>query len=96
MSLTVTIPDATREALNLEPSDAFPGTDVDLFAQELVPFGELMARARPAPLAPLVVPIASIPDLVRMKRDAGRPQDFADIAALEAIAKEIEENERRW
>lgn len=71
-------------------SDAFPGTDVDLFAQEPIPFVELVGRAKPAPLAKTVVAIASIPDLIRMKRDAGRPQDLADIAALEAIAKEAE------
>lgn len=76
-------------------SDAFPGTDVDLFAQEPIPFVELVGRAKQAPLAKTVVAIASIPDLIRMKRDAGRPQDLADIAALEAIAKEAETDERR-
>jgi hypothetical protein len=69
-------------------SDAFPGTDVDLFAAEPVPFGELRARAKQAALATTAVTIASIPDLIEMKRTAGRPQDLADVAALEAIAQE--------
>lgn len=69
-------------------SDAFPGTEVDLFAEEPIPFDELDARGKQAPLASTTVTIASIPDLIQMKRAAGRPQDLADIAALEAIAKE--------
>ncbi|MEA1889257.1 MAG: hypothetical protein U9N50_05675 [Pseudomonadota bacterium] len=32
-----------------------------------------------------VIRIASIPDLIRMKRESNRPQDFADIDSLEKL-----------
>jgi hypothetical protein len=40
-----------------------PGTDVDLFAEEPIPFPELEARAWPMAIGALIVPVASIPDL---------------------------------
>jgi len=39
------------------------------------------------------VRIASIPDLIRLKRMAGRPLDEADIAALESIMQRQEETD---
>ncbi|MGH9368191.1 MAG: nucleotidyl transferase AbiEii/AbiGii toxin family protein [Thermoanaerobaculia bacterium] len=67
-------------------SPTLPGTDVDLFAEEPIPFTALAARAHPMALAGLTVPVASIPDLITLKRMAGRPTDLEDIAALERIA----------
>jgi hypothetical protein len=66
-------------------SPTLPGTDVDLFAEEPMPFSELAARALPVRLDKLQVPVASIPDLIALKRRAGRPTDREDIAALERI-----------
>jgi hypothetical protein len=60
---------------------------VDLFAENPVPFDELWDRAVIVNLGPLSARIASIDDLLTMKREAGRPQDVADIEALEIIAK---------
>jgi hypothetical protein len=67
-------------------SPTFPGTDVDLFVEEPLPFGVLSEGARIADLHGVSVPVAGIEDLVTMKRAAGRPQDLLDIAALERIA----------
>lgn len=66
-------------------SESFPGTDVDLFADPPIPFEDLEARAVRLALAPLTVRVASIADLIVMKRKAGRPVDASDIAALEKI-----------
>jgi len=33
------------------------------------------------------IPLVAIPDLIRMKKESGRPQDLEDIKALEAIQK---------
>ena len=64
-----------------------PLLTVDLFAREPIPFNELWSRADRVALGCATVPIASIPDLIAMKRAAARPQDAIDIAQLEAIAR---------
>ncbi len=61
--------------------------DVDLFVESPIPFDELWARADVFGLATTRVRVAAIPDLIRMKRLAGRPQDAIDIEALERIAR---------
>ena len=76
-------------------SESFPGTDVDLFAQLPIPFDELENRAVRLTVAPLTVRVASIRDLITMKRKAGRPVDAADIIALEKIELSLETNEDR-
>jgi hypothetical protein len=73
-------------------SESFPGTDVDLFAQLPIPFEDLEARAVRLAVAPLTVPVASIRDLIAMKRKAGRPVDATDIAALEKIELSLKVN----
>lgn len=71
-------------------SPAHPTTEVDLFIEEPFPFDEACARAVWADLGDVRVPIASIADLVAMKRRAGRPQDLEDARLLEEIARELE------
>lgn len=72
----------------VDPND--PLRSVDLFVDEPVPFEELFERADSLELSRIVIRVASISDLIRLKRMAARPQDDADIAALEAILEERE------
>jgi predicted nucleotidyltransferase len=63
---------------------------VDLFAENPVDFEELWVRSELVRLADSTVRVASIPDLIAMKRLAGRQQDFQDIEALEEILRRRE------
>jgi hypothetical protein len=66
-----------------DPSE--PMLEVDLFAAHPIPFDELFERSEVMTIGSASVHVASIPDLIALKRLAGRPEDLADIEALEAI-----------
>jgi predicted nucleotidyltransferase len=55
---------------------------VDLFLEHPIAFDELWARSVLTTLRGVQVRVASIDDLVTLKRMAGRPEDLADIEAL--------------
>lgn len=65
---------------SLRPSDGIPM--VDLFLEHPIPFDDLWRRSSVVTLRGLPVRIASIDDLVTLKRLAGRPEDLTDIDAL--------------
>jgi len=67
----------------LDPNE--PLLEVDLFAEPPLPFEELWGQATIVQLGGQAVRIASIDHLITMKQAAGRPQDLADVAALEAL-----------
>lgn len=69
-----------------DPDD--PLRIIDLFVEHPVPFEGLWERAESLPLQDATVRTASIPDLIRLKRLAGRPRDLDDVEALEAILRE--------
>jgi hypothetical protein len=71
-----------------DPSN--PMLSVDLFVENPIGFGELWGGSEVVDLGELSVHVASIPDLIRLKRMAGRPQDLGDIEALEAIMERRE------
>ncbi len=65
-----------------------PATEIDLFVREPFPFTAALGRAVTVELGDLEVPVASIEDLVALKRAAGRPKDLDDVQILEALARE--------
>ncbi len=67
----------------LDPSE--PLLEVDLFAESPLPFEELWEQATLVRLEGQAIRIASPDHLIAMKKAAGRPQDLADVAALEAL-----------
>lgn len=69
-------------------SREIPATEVDVFVTEPFDFEAAYARALRADLGAVTVTVASVGDLVAMKRAAGRAVDLEDIRALEAIADE--------
>jgi hypothetical protein len=66
-------------------SDAHRETSVDVFVTEPFSFDEEYARALVTPLHDnLSIRFVSLATLIRMKEEAGRPQDRADIDQLRA------------
>lgn len=63
------------------------GSVVDVLVRPEAPFEKLMAKAVAGKLFGRQVWIASIDDLLTMKRIANRPKDQLDIAALEKIKR---------
>ncbi len=68
------------------PDDAL--RRVDVFVDEPVAFSSLWESSVHIPLGSTSVRVASIPDLIAMKRMAGRAMDLEDVAALEQILQE--------
>ncbi|OGR95609.1 MAG: hypothetical protein A2V88_14140 [Elusimicrobia bacterium RBG_16_66_12] len=65
-----------------------PMFTVDLFLEPPLPFQDLWSHSRSVSIGGGAVRIAAIPDLIVLKTRAGRPQDLADIEALEILAQE--------
>jgi hypothetical protein len=59
--------------------------EVDVFVAYPLDFEALVGQAVPRRVGDRVVPVAAVEHLIAMKRAAGRPQDLADIAALELL-----------
>jgi hypothetical protein len=74
-------------------SEELPLTDVDLFVAEPFPFAPAFSRALRANLGSVTVSVASLEDLIALKRAAARPKDLEDVRALEEIARARGENE---
>lgn len=74
-------------ALNLRAPDG--SVEVDLLVSESDQFDQLRQRAVKVTLDQRTFLVASIDDLIAMKRRAGRPQDVLDIAQLQDIQKRL-------
>lgn len=66
---------------------------VGLFVEHPIPFEELWERSEVLPVGTTEVRVASIPDLIRLKKLPGRPQDRIDIERLQQILESHEEEE---
>jgi hypothetical protein len=77
-------------------SDLHRETNIDLFVAEPFDFEREYANALQGELAPaLAVRFVSLPALIAMKEQAGRPRDLDDVQHLRWIAEEHSRNERR-
>jgi hypothetical protein len=65
-----------------------PGTEIDIFVQEPFTFGPTYDRATEVELSGVRVSVLALPDLLALKRAAGRRKDLDDVDALLAIARE--------
>lgn len=65
-----------------------PGTEIDIFVREPFPFGPTYDRATEVELSGVCVSVLALPDLLALKRAAGRRKDLDDVDALLAIARE--------
>ena len=74
-------------AMNFRSPDG--SVEVDLLVSESDQFDALRARAVTVTLGPRTFLVASIDDLIAMKRRAGRPQDTLDIVELQEIQKRL-------
>ena len=86
------VPDARAEWRNTRNMPVFPLWDpanplrsVDVFIDEPIAFEQLMQPAVTKDLDGPQVRVASIPHLIEMKRQAGRPRDLDDIGKLQQI-----------
>jgi len=62
-------------------------TLIDVFIEEKIPFREVLQEIVPMAAKGITIPVVSLRHLKRLKQAAGRPQDIADIAAIEALGK---------
>lgn len=62
-------------------------TEVDLLVSESSRFEGLLERSVPVTVETRTFHVASINDLIEMKKRAGRPQDRLDIAQLEEVKR---------
>lgn len=62
-----------------------PLSEVDVLLREMIPFSELEKEASLVRVSDLIVPVVSKEHLKSLKRISGRPQDLADIEALQKI-----------
>ncbi len=71
---------------------AQPMTLIDVFVEEKIPFLEVMQEIVQMEARGIVIPVVSLRHLKRLKKAAHRPQDLADIEAIEALESEAEKS----
>ena len=66
---------------------AQPMALIDVFIEEKIPFREVMQEIVQMVAKGVTIPVVSLRHLKRLKQSAGRPQDLADIEAIEMLEK---------
>ncbi len=66
---------------------AQPMTLIDVFIDEKIPFREVMKEMVHMTARGITIPVVSLAHLKRLKKAANRPQDLADIEAIEALER---------
>ncbi len=64
-----------------------PYEEIDVFLDNPIDFGTAYARRQDVPVQDFTVSLTSVPDLIAMKRVAGREQDRSDIEALNRLSR---------
>ena len=72
---------------------ARPYEEVDVFLDNPIDFGSAYANRQDVSVGDFTIPLASVMDLIAMKRMAGREQDSSDIEALTRLTRLGEEEQ---
>jgi hypothetical protein len=72
-------------------STKYPLVEIDLFVREPFDFQSAKQRKKIIAIDHFEIHVASIEDLIELKREAGRPLDLEDIKMLESIRDEKSE-----
>ena len=70
---------------------AQPITLIDVFIEEKIPFNDVFQEAIQVTAKGITIPVVSLRHLKMLKQAAGRPQDLADVEAIEALEKTEDE-----
>jgi hypothetical protein len=68
-------------------NQAQPMALIDVFIEEKIPFEEIIQDMLVVTAKDVMIPVVSLVHLKKLKKGAGRPQDLADIEALEALER---------
>lgn len=69
----------------IDPSE--PMSMVDVFIDEKIPFPKVQEELVQVTAKGITIPVVSLNHLKELKKAAGRPQDLADIEAIESMEK---------
>jgi len=67
---------------------------IDVLVEPVVNFDEAYKRKKIVTINKVAIPLISISDLKKLKKDAGRPKDLEDIASLQKLEFLEEQNEK--
>ena len=74
------------------PKDVFE--HIDVMVENYIDFGKAYLKRKIVSVGGVRVPVVSMPDLIRLKKIAGRPRDLTDIRTLLQI-QELENAEKK-